>query len=219
MILINRKNTRSQFIRVPKELLTEPLYRTLGSDGILLYSLILDRAQLSKHNELFIDEHGKVFVYFTIDEICRTFGCGREKACGLVREAEHLGLIKTVHQAYGKPQKIYPLEPAQAIRKTEPEKSENPNLRSRNIEILTVGKSDSNKTYNNKTYFIQSDSIGEGYGENAESQPGAYGGFGKNTVLERIKKAEQEERQKQFDFGKSSILERAKKLSQEQDNR
>lgn len=219
MILINRKNTRSQFIRVPKELITEPLYRTLGSDGILLYSLILDRAQLSKHNELFIDEHGEVFVYFTIDEICRTFGCSHDKSTALMRRLEQLKLIRIQRQGMGKPHKIYPLEAECSTEKTAVLNAENRQSGVRKISSHGCDFSAGNKTYNNKTYFIQSDSIGDGYGENAESQPGAYGGFGKNTVLEWVRKTTPEDRQKQFDFGKSSILERAKKLSQEQDIR
>ena len=136
-----------------------------------------------------------------------------------MRRLEQLKLIRIQRQGMGKPHKIYPLEAECSTEKTAVLNAENRQSGVRKISSHGCDFSAGNKTYNNKTYFIQSDSIGDGYGESAGKKPYAYKNFGKNTVLERIKKAEQEERQKQFDFGKSSILERAKKLSQEQDNR
>ena len=206
---INRKNTRSQFIKVPKALLTEPLYSSLGSDGILLYSLILDRAQLSKHNELFIDEHSEVFVYFTIDEICRTFGCSHDKSTALMRRLEQSKLIKIQRQGMGKPHKIYPLEDECSTEKTAVLNAKNQQSGVRKIRSHGCDFSACNNTYNNKTYFIQSDSAGSG--------------SGKNTVPEWVKRLEQEKAEPEphtkYSFNNGSIAERARKLSQEQDNR
>ena len=47
------------FYQVPKELFTNPFYKKLNSDSILLYALLLDRLSVSRKNE-WIDEDGNV---------------------------------------------------------------------------------------------------------------------------------------------------------------
>ncbi|MFR5150304.1 MAG: replication initiator protein A [Ruminococcus sp.] len=55
------------FYRVPKLLFTEPVFAKLSTDAKLLYGLLLDRMQLSIRNH-WIDETGKVYIYFTVGE-------------------------------------------------------------------------------------------------------------------------------------------------------
>ena len=52
------------FIRVPKYLLEDPFFQVLSVEAILLYSILLDRLELSLANDWF-DEHGN-------DEYIRT---------------------------------------------------------------------------------------------------------------------------------------------------
>lgn len=56
------------FYQVPKELFTNPYYKKLNSDSILLYALLLDRLSVSRKNE-WIDEDGNVFLLFSRKEV------------------------------------------------------------------------------------------------------------------------------------------------------
>ena len=56
------------FYQVPKELFTNPYYKKLNSDSILLYALLLDRLSVSRKNE-WIDEDGNVFLLFARKDV------------------------------------------------------------------------------------------------------------------------------------------------------
>ena len=55
------------FYQVPKELFTNPFYKKLNSDSMLLYALLLDRLSVSMKNEWF-DEDGNIFLIFSRKE-------------------------------------------------------------------------------------------------------------------------------------------------------
>ncbi len=98
-----------QFIRVPRQLMTDPRFRELSSEAKLLYSLLLDRMSLSTKNGWWNEQH-RVFVYFTVKEIQGIFACSKNKAIWLLEEldtAKGVGLIERVRQGQGKPAKIY----------------------------------------------------------------------------------------------------------------
>ncbi len=98
-----------QFIRVPRQLMTDPRFRGLSSEAKLLYSLLLDRVSLSAKNGWWDEQH-RVFVYFTIKEIREIFSCSKNKAIWLLEEldtAKGVGLIERVRQGQGKPARIY----------------------------------------------------------------------------------------------------------------
>ncbi len=98
-----------QFIRIPRQLMTDPRFRGLSSEAKLLYSLLLDRMSLSAKNGWWDEQH-RVFVYFTIKEIREIFSCSKNKAIWLLEEldtAKGVGLIERVRQGQGKPAKIY----------------------------------------------------------------------------------------------------------------
>ena len=56
------------FYQVPKELFTNPYYKKLNSDSILLYALLLDRLSVSRKNE-WIDEDGNVFLLYARKDV------------------------------------------------------------------------------------------------------------------------------------------------------
>ena len=56
------------FYQLPKELFTNPYYKKLNSDSILLYALLLDRLSVSRKNE-WIDEDSNVFLLFSRKEV------------------------------------------------------------------------------------------------------------------------------------------------------
>ena len=64
---------------------------------------------LSKRNN-WVDKMNRVYVYFTVAEICELLSCRNEKAVKLLAELDAhrgIGLIERVKQGQGKPTKIY----------------------------------------------------------------------------------------------------------------
>lgn len=98
-----------QFYRVPKVLFTEPVFKRLSTDAKILYGLLLDRMQLSIRNG-WIDEDGRVFIYYTVESIMEALACGNKKAGQLLTELDDqkgIGLISRKRQGLGKPDKIF----------------------------------------------------------------------------------------------------------------
>ena len=100
-------DVRAGFFRLPKVLFLDERYRGLSTDAKVLYALMLDRMGLSIRNG-WADKAGRVFIYFTLDEIRKLLGCGHGKATGLCRELEDTALIERGPQMKkGRPQPIY----------------------------------------------------------------------------------------------------------------
>ena len=117
------------FYRVSKALFTIPRYKTLSAEAKILYGLLLDRMDLSVKKR-WLDEHGRVYLYYTIASIQADLCCCKEKACKLLRELEVAGLIEKKRQGRGSPSRIYV--------KHFP--------RGRKTRLLKVGKTDPNHT-------------------------------------------------------------------------
>ena len=97
------------FYRVPKVLFTEPEFKSLSTDARLLYGLLLDRMQMSLRSG-WLDEEGRVYIYFTVENIMEALSCGNKKAGQLLAELDAkrgIGLISRVHQGMGRPDRIY----------------------------------------------------------------------------------------------------------------
>ena len=56
----------------------------------MLYGLLLDRMGLSARNG-WLDDNGRVFLYFTQEEAMTMLDCGKDKATKLFRELEGIG--------------------------------------------------------------------------------------------------------------------------------
>ena len=98
-----------QFFRIPRQLITNPKFKHLSTDAKLLYGMLLDRMSLSAKNS-WCDDNGRVYIYYTVDEICGDINCGVNKAIKLLAELDTgkgVGLIERVKQGQGKPAKIY----------------------------------------------------------------------------------------------------------------
>ena len=67
------------FYRVPKVLFTDEKFSNISSDAKLLYGIMLDRMNLSAKNG-WVDELGRVYIIFTIEEIKCALGCAEKKA-------------------------------------------------------------------------------------------------------------------------------------------
>ena len=95
------------FYRIPKALFTDPAFRSISTDAKVLYGLLLDRMSLSARND-WLDEQGRVYIVFTVEEIMESLACGNKKAVGLLRELEvEASLIERRRQGLGKPNLIY----------------------------------------------------------------------------------------------------------------
>ena len=72
------------FIRVPKLLINLPIYKDLTSDDKLLYGILLDRMSLSAKNR-WMDDDGRVYIIFTIEDVMEALNCAQHKAVELLK--------------------------------------------------------------------------------------------------------------------------------------
>ena len=97
------------FYRIPKQLISDSRFRNVSTDAKLLYGLMLERMGLSMKNG-WLDEQGRVYIFFVLDEIQDLLQCGHEKAVKLLAELDSekgIGLIERIKQGQGKPTIIY----------------------------------------------------------------------------------------------------------------
>ncbi len=102
-----QQSEQFSFYRIPKVLFTDEKYRGISCEAKTLYGLLLDRMNLSAKNG-WLDETGRVYIIFTIEEIMESMGCGNKKAGQMLAELENkAGLIIRKRQGMGKPNLIY----------------------------------------------------------------------------------------------------------------
>ena len=96
---------RFTFIKLPKCLVEDEGFVKLSMDAKLLYAFFLDRVSLSIKNGQ-IDNQGRVFIYYSIKNICEDLNCGTQKACKLLDELEKVGALERKRQGLGRPNKL-----------------------------------------------------------------------------------------------------------------
>lgn len=106
----NRDGDRFNFYRVPQIFFEETHFKALSNDAKMLYALLFHRISLSwKHG--WIDEQGRVYIIFTIEEIQEKFNCSNKTAVKIMAELDEksggIGLIERRRQGLGKPNIIY----------------------------------------------------------------------------------------------------------------
>lgn len=97
------------FYRIPKTLFTEPRFSSVSMEAKILYGLMLDRMGLSVRNG-WLDNAGRVYIFFTLEDALSMLGCGKDKAVRLFKELDlcgGIGLIERHKQGQGKPTLIY----------------------------------------------------------------------------------------------------------------
>ena len=164
------------FFKIPHQLIDDPKFKQLSIAAKLLYGLLLDRMSLSAQNG-WHDNTGRVYIYYTVNDVCQDIGCGRNKAMRLLADLDTvkgIGLIERKKQGQGRPDKIFVKritvqENAENAPETEQvpttlvseadfpdvQRSENPTSRGRKNRPLEVSKANLNKTDKNQTDFIQ----------------------------------------------------------------
>ena len=78
----------------------------LSTDAKTLYGILLDRMGLSVKNG-WLDEQGRVYIIFPVQEVMDALSCADNKATKLFRELEKFGLIERKRRGLGKPNLIY----------------------------------------------------------------------------------------------------------------
>ena len=166
------------YFRIPRQLITDPRFKHLSTDAKLLYGMLLDRMSLSVKNGWY-DEDGRVYIYYTVEEICGDMNCGRDKAMKMLADLDTrkgVGLINRVKQGQGKPTKLYvrrfttgsvppqppqpeppPFIPSPDVEFPGVQKSAFPTSTSRESRLPGVEKTDPNYTKLNQTDFNHPD--------------------------------------------------------------
>ena len=102
-----QQSEQFSFYRIPKILFSQDKFWNVSTDAKLLYGILLDRMNLSVRNG-WLDEAGRVYIIFTIEEIKESLGCAEKKAVKLLDELEKKAeLIERKRQGLGKPNLIY----------------------------------------------------------------------------------------------------------------
>ncbi len=144
----NEKYKRDGFVKLPKRLFTDESGSTLSPVSILIYSILADRASLSKQNG-WIDSDGRVFIFFTINEMAKLVGRGKDCVLRSFKQLEKNGMIERKRLGQGKPSKIYINDFGNSEFKT----SENANSGVMKNRSQDFAKSESNNTEINNTDF------------------------------------------------------------------
>ena len=79
------ESSQFSFYRIPRQLVAGQQFKKISTDAKLLYGLLLDRMGLSARNGWY-DDAGRVYIFYTLDEIQEDLNCGHEKAVKLLND-------------------------------------------------------------------------------------------------------------------------------------
>jgi len=95
------------FYMIPKELIDNPIFDSLGYGAKILYGLMLNRASLSAINPDFVDGKGNVYIIYTVEQVMADLRCSTKTAVKMFSQLENIGLIERHKHGQGKPATIY----------------------------------------------------------------------------------------------------------------
>lgn len=95
-----------EFLKIPKAMFANAVYKQLSSDAKLAYALLYDRLSLSKLNG-WINENDEVYLIYTREEIAEDLGIIYKKAISAFKELLGANLITETRSGRGIPNKIY----------------------------------------------------------------------------------------------------------------
>ena len=161
------------FYRIPKALFTDPAYRGISTDAKVLYGLLLDRMSLSARND-WLDEQGRVYIVFTVEEVMGALCCADNKATRLLRELEGVGLIERKRRGLGKPSLIYVKNFVEAPEQRIKNRDNHDSVPTKTATLEAPQKSRCNKTDKNYTDLSETDPFlsGAAAGTEAEGKDG-----------------------------------------------
>ena len=94
------------FIRIPKCMITDPLFSDLSITSKVLYGLLLDRMNLSMKNG-WVDEENRVFIIYQVADLGTDLGISRKRAIDTLQELEEFGLVEKKRRGLGMPSLLY----------------------------------------------------------------------------------------------------------------
>lgn len=169
----NREAERFNFLKVPEILVDGEEFKGLSAEAIILYSMLLKRTGMSFKNN-WVDKEGRVFIYFTVEEIMRRRNISKPTAIKTLDELDSkkgIGLIERVRLGLGKPNVIYVKDfmSILVVKDNDLQKSKNftsevkdVDLRSKENELQEVKNVDRNYIENNKSKYSKREySFGE----------------------------------------------------------
>lgn len=182
------------FIKIPRAFFTDKeRFGMLSNEAKIMYSLLLDRMNLSMKNG-WLDEHNRVYIIYTIDEIAETMGCGTNLAVRILKELDDengIGLIHKKRRGFGLPTLIYvkkffvgeSSEKRKAAKSSECSKSEFISCENENSDVCKnntqeCSKGECNYTYPNKTDMSYTDN--QSFSQACEQN------FGMNEKIDRV---------------------------------
>ena len=98
------------YLKLPISLVNKKVFSDISSSAKILYAILLDLSGKSMRNG-WLDDDGRVYVKYTIEELVKEFGVKKRKAIMLFKEltdinGRGIGLIKKKHMA-NRPSRIY----------------------------------------------------------------------------------------------------------------
>lgn len=149
------------FLQVPRVLIEDERFADITTDAKFLYSFMLNRSFLSARSG-WLDDAGRVYIYYTLEQIMADMHCANQKGTKLLKELEKTGLIERQKQGRGKATRIYVKDFSTGLHGDRNRKSEtHENHESRDVKITSPDswKSCTNNTHINNTDMRKTDPI------------------------------------------------------------
>lgn len=94
------------FIKIPKTMITDPMFEDLSVNAKLLYGVLLDRMNLSIKNRWFDDEN-RVYIIYQVAEIMEDFNFSKKTAVKYLNELVEFGLVEKKRRGLSLPSLLY----------------------------------------------------------------------------------------------------------------
>ena len=94
------------FIKIPKTMITDPMFEDLSVNAKLLYGVLLDRMNLSMKNRWF-DDDNRVYIIYQVAEIMEDFNFSKKTAVKYLNELVEFGLVEKKRRGLGLPSLLY----------------------------------------------------------------------------------------------------------------
>lgn len=108
-INLNQVESSERFYRIPKLFTDEnSYYFSMKLESKFAYALLKDRFELSVKNK-WVDEENNVFLIFTVKELEKVLGCGKNKVIQIKKELTEYGLLEEERQGLNRPNRLYVL--------------------------------------------------------------------------------------------------------------
>lgn len=93
------------FITLPKSLFSD-YYKNLSCDAKVVYSILLDRTNLSRENN-WVDDNKNIYIYYSREAIQEYLGFGKNKVINIFKELVSFDLLEEVRQGFHLPNILY----------------------------------------------------------------------------------------------------------------